>query len=94
MCNIEKVGFSCKIDGNFALADAVALRVTKGLFGFFFFCSSLITPHSIFVTHHSLLKILKFPNPTRLAHFTQLLITHTSLIFVGPIPVTWLDRSY
>ena len=69
------------------------IEINKGLFGFKK-KPSLITPHSIFVTHHSLLKILKFPNPTRLAHFTQLLITHTSLIFVGPIPITWSDQSY
>ena len=34
----------------------------------FFFFSSFITPQSIFVTHHSLLKIPQFPIPTRLAH--------------------------
>ena len=27
MCKIEKVGFSCKIDGNFALTNVVALNV-------------------------------------------------------------------
>ena len=34
----------------------------KGLFVFFFFFSSPITPHSIFVTRHSSLKIPQFPN--------------------------------
>ena len=34
----------------------------------FFFFSSFITPQSIFVTHHSSLKIPQFPIPTRLAH--------------------------
>ena len=29
LCKIEKVGFFCKIDRNFALTAAVALRVQK-----------------------------------------------------------------
>ena len=57
----------------------------KGLFGLFLFLS-LITPHSIFVTHHSSLKIPQFSILTRLAHFTQLLITQFFYFFVGPIP--------
>ena len=54
-----------------------------------FFLSSLNTLHSIFVTYNPSFKISKFFNYTRLAHITQLFITHTFLIFVGPIPVTW-----
>ena len=65
---------------------------TKGLFGFFFFFF-FITHHSSLNFRHSLFKIPQFPNPARLAHFAQLLITHTFLIFVGSILVTWLDRS-
>ena len=68
----------------------------KGLWGclVFFFFSSLITPHSIFVTHHSSLIThnLKYPN------FLYPPVWHTSLsflslkffyFFVGPIPVNW-----
>ena len=29
MCKIEKVGFFCKIDRNFALTDVVALKSSK-----------------------------------------------------------------
>ena len=39
----------------------------------FFFFLSLITPHSIFFTHH--LKYPNFPNPTHLALITQFCIT-------------------
>ena len=42
-------------------------RVWLWVLGASFFFSSLITPHSIFVTHHSSLKIPQFPKPTRLA---------------------------
>ena len=56
---------------------------------------SLITPHSIFITHYlslitrhsSLITYhLKYPNflnPTRLAHCFQLLITKKFVLFVG-----------
>ena len=46
---------------------------------------SLITPHSIFFTHH--LKYPNFLNPTCLAHYFQLLITQIFLLFVEP--TTW-----
>ena len=79
----------------------ILIRETKELFGFFFFFfSSLITPHSIFATHHSSLiihhsslKISQFPIPIRLAHFTELLITQFFYFFVGPILVNWSDLS-
>ena len=45
---------------------------------------SLITPHSIFVTHH--LKYPNFLNPIYLAHYFQFLITQIFLLFVRPIP--------
>ena len=56
-----------------------------------FFFLSLITPHSIFVTHYSLFKILQFFIPTPLAHFTQHIITQIFQLFVGLIPITWSE---
>ena len=53
----------------------------------------LITPHSIFVTHHSSLKIPNFSIPTHLAHFTHLLITQFYYFFVRPIPIKWSNPS-
>ena len=62
------------------------------MFGFFFF-SSLITSHSIFVTHHSSLKILKFLIPHPFGTYFQLLITQFFLLFVGLVPINWSDPS-
>ena len=46
----------------------------------------LITPHSIFFTHHSSLKLPQFPKPHPFGTYFQLLITQCFLLFVGPIP--------
>ena len=56
---------------------------------FFFFFLSLITPRSIFITHHSSLKIPQLPTPHPFGTITQLVITQIFQMFVGPIPVTW-----
>ena len=58
----------------------------RGCLVFFFFSISLITQFSSLVTHYSSLKIPQFSIPTRLAHFTQLLITQFFYFFVGPKP--------
>ena len=54
---------------------------------------SLITPHSIFfthhlslITHHLSLKLPQFPKPHPFGTYFQLLITQCFLLFVGPIP--------
>ena len=53
---------------------------------FYFYHSSLLIQFSSLITHHSSLKIPQFPILTRLAHFTQLLITQFFYFFVGPKP--------
>ena len=54
-----------------------------------FYFSSLITPHSIFVTHQSSLKILHHSTQSVFDTIIQLIITQNFQLFVGPIPVTW-----
>ena len=51
---------------------------------FYFYHLSLLTQFSSLITYH--LKIPQFPILTRLAHFTQLLITQFFYFFVGTIP--------
>ena len=63
------------------------------VFFFFFHHSSLLTQFLSLITYHSSLKIPQFPIPTRLAHFTHLLITQFFYFFVGPIPVKWSNHS-
>ena len=46
----------------------------------------LITPHSIFFTHHSSLKLPQFPKPHPFGTYFQLLITQCFLLFMGPVP--------
>ena len=53
---------------------------------FYFYHSSLLIQFLSLITHHSSLKIPQFPILTRLAHFTQLLITQFFYFFVGTIP--------
>ena len=47
----------------------------------------------IFFFHHLSLKIPQFSIPTRLVHFTHLLITQFFYFFVRPTPIKWLDPS-
>ena len=58
-----------------------------GLVWIFFL--SLITHHSIFITHHSSLKIPQLPTQSMFGTITQLVITQNFQLFVGPTPVTW-----
>ena len=46
---------------------------------------SLITSHSIFLTHHSSLKISQFLKSHTFGTYFKLLITQTFLLFMGPI---------
>ena len=61
----------------------------QALFGFFFF-SSLITYHSIFITHH-----LKYSNSLHkvFGTITQLVITKIFQLIMGSTPVTWSEQS-
>ena len=73
---------------SFNLSTPITLsRSLKALFGFFF--SSLITLHSIFITHH-----LKYPNflYPPIWH-TYLFITQFFYFFVGLIPLKWSNPS-
>ena len=71
--------------------EAVGSRPTRcmcnlGPVWFFFFFFSLITPHSVFVTHHSSLKISQFPLPHPFGHCFHFLSLKYFNLFVGPIP--------
>ena len=54
-----------------------------------FYFSSLITSHSVFVTHQSSLKIPHHSTQSVFGTIIQLIITQNFQLFVGPIPVTW-----
>ena len=56
-----------------------------------FYFSSLITSHSIFVTHQSSLKIPHHSTQSVFGTIIQLIITQNFQLFVGPIPVTWYN---
>ena len=54
-----------------------------------FYFSSLITSHSVFVTHQSSLKIPHHSTQSVFGTIIQLIIAQNFQLFVGPIPVTW-----
>ena len=60
-------------------------------FFYFFYFLSLITPHSISVTHYSSLKISHHSTQSVFGIITQLIITQNFQLFVDPIPVTWCN---